>query len=173
MKRWIFPIIIGLVIAAGAYQATLLATPFALMHMAIKRVGQGAPVNQFAFGKMSTADFQPIVRPSPDLSYSTCVFDVSKAPVLIDMEPIPDHYWAIGIYDARTDVAAVRSARDTDGKPARLALYREGQKVPAGYDPVKLDHDKGIALIRILLADPGEFPAIDALRRKSTCKIAK
>jgi hypothetical protein len=35
-----------------------------------------------------------------------------------------------------------------------------------------LKHDRGIALIRILLAHPEEFPAIDAIRRKSTCKQA-
>lgn len=173
MKRWILPIIIGVAVAAGTYQSTLLATPYALMHAAIKKVGRAGPENQFSFSKLSTADFQPIVRPSPDLSYTTCVFDISKGPVLVNVEPIPDHYWAVGIYDARTDVAAVRSARDTGGKAAKLALYKEGQTPPAGYDPVKLEHDRGLVLIRILLANPDEFPAIDALRRKSTCRVAK
>ncbi|QGY80599.1 DUF1254 domain-containing protein [Sphingorhabdus lacus] len=171
MRRWLFPLVAGALVAGGAYQATLLATPYVLMNAAMKKIGARGPENRFAFGDMATADNQPIVRPSPDLSYSTCVFNLAKGPVLIDIEPVPDHYWSVSIFDARTDVAAVRSDRDTGGKAARLALVKAGQKAPAGYEPVRLEHDRGIALIRILLADPAEFPVIDAIRRKSTCKV--
>lgn len=170
MRHWLIPALIGCIVGLGAYQTTLLATPYVLMNAAMKKIGSRGPENQFAFGEMATADNQPIVRPSPDLSYSTCVFDVSKGPVLIDVAPVPDHYWSVSIFDARTDVAAVRSDRDTGGKPARLALMKAGQTAPKGYEPVTLQHDRGIALIRILLANPNEFSAIDAIRRKSTCK---
>lgn len=170
MRNWLFPLLIGAVLAVLSYQATLIATPYVLMSAAMKRVGSAGPVNRFAFGKMATADNQPIVRPSPDLSYSSCVFDLSKGPILIDVEPVPGHYWSLSIFDARTDVAAVRSDRDTGGKPAKLALLRDGQKAPEGYEPVKLGYDKGIALIRILLNEPADFPEVDAIRRKSTCR---
>jgi len=170
MRRWLFPLVAGCLIALGAYQATLLATPYALMYAALQKIGQRATVNQFAFASMSTADNQPIVRPSPDLSYSSCVFDLSKGPVLVDVAPVPGRYWSVSIFDARTDVAAVRSDQDTNGKPARLALVKKGQKVAAGYEPVILADDRGLVLIRILLANPQEFPTVDAIRRKSTCK---
>jgi hypothetical protein len=170
MRRWLFPLLAGCLIALGAYQATLLATPYALMYAALQKIGQRSAINQFAFAPMSTADNQPIVRPSPDLSYSSCVFDLSKGPVLVDAEPVPGLYWSISVFDARTDVAAVRSDRDTNGKPVRLALVKKGQKVPPGYEPVTLAYDRGLALIRILLANPQEFAAVDAIRRKSTCK---
>jgi uncharacterized membrane protein len=170
MRRWIFPILAGGLVAFVANQATLLATPYALMYAALQKVGARGSVNQFAFAPMATADNQTIVRPSPDLAYSTCAFDVSKGPVLVDVMPVPGRYWSVSIFDARTDVAAVRSDRDTNGKPARLALMKKGQKAPAGYTPVVLAYDRGLALIRILLANPQEFPAVDAIRRKSTCK---
>jgi len=64
----------------------------------------------------------------------------------------------------------VRSDRDTGGKAARLALLKAGQQAPQGYEPVMLQYDQGIALVRILLANPDEYPAIDAIRRKSTCR---
>jgi uncharacterized membrane protein len=172
IRNWFLPVLAALLFAAIGYQATLAATPYFLMNAAMKRIGGAGPENRFAFGPMATADRQPIVRPSPDLSYSTCVFDVSKAPVLVDVAPVPGHYWSLSIFDARTDVAAVRSDRDTGGKTARLALLRAGQKAPPGYDPVQLDHDRGIALIRILLADPAEYVGIDAIRRKSSCRSA-
>lgn len=172
MRRWLLPLLVSLGIGALTYQVALLATPFALMRVATAKVGQGRPVNRFAFGPMTTAENQTIVRPSPDLSYSLCVFDVSNGPVLVRTEPIPGHYWSVSIFDARTDVAAVRSDRDTGGKPAMLALVKAGQVAPAGYDAVPLAYDKGVVLIRILLADKGEFADIDALRRKSFCRAA-
>ena len=170
MRRWIIPLLTGAALGGAAYQATLSATPFALMYVASQRVAQTGATNTFAHREIVHAEAQPIVRPSPDLLYSTCIFDVSDGPVLIDVAPVPDHYWSISIFDARTDVAAVRSDRDTAGAAARLALYREGQAIPAGYEPVKLGYDRGVALIRILITDPSEFSVIDAIRRQSRCR---
>lgn len=170
MRRWLFPIVAGCLVALGAYQATLLATPYALMQAAMMKVGKQGPANQFAFAPMTTAENQTIVRPSPDLSYSVCAFDVSKGPVLVDVQPLPGYYWSVSIFDARTDVAAVRSDRDTKGTAARLALLKAGQTAPAGYEPVRVGYDRGLVLIRILVAPASTFPTIDAIRRKSTCK---
>lgn len=172
MRRWIVSLLVFLGVATLAYQGALLATPFALMRAAAAKAGANVPINVFRFGPMTTAENQTIVRPSPDLSYSLCVFDVSKGPVLVRTEPIPGHYWSVSIFDARTDVAAVRSDRDTRGNPAMLALVKAGQVAPAGYEAVPVHYDKGVVLIRILLADKGEFAEIDALRRKSFCRAA-
>ena len=170
MRRWLFPIMAGGLVALGAYQATLLATPYALMYAALKKIGDRGPVNQFAFSPVTTADNQTIVRPSPDLAYAACSFDLSNGPVRVDVQPIAGHYWSVSVFDARTDVAAVRSDRDTKGAPARLALVKQGQMAPAGYEAVTLAYDRGLVLIRILLNRPSDFGSVDALRRKSTCK---
>lgn len=172
MRRWLGPLLLFAAAAAGAWYATLVATPFVLMRAAAAKAGTGLPVNQFRHGPMTTAANQTIVRPSPDLSYSLCVFDVSKGPVLVRVEPIPARYWSVSVFDARTDVAAVRSDRDTGGRPALLAIVRDGQPVPPGYESVHVGYDRGVILIRILLADKAEFPAVDALRRKSSCAAA-
>jgi uncharacterized membrane protein len=170
MRRWILSGLIGGLVALGAYQLTLLSTPFVLMRLAMKKIGGAAgQINSFHFRPMATAANQPIVRPSPDLAYATCAFDLSNGPVLVRVEPVPEHYWSVSIFDARTDVAAVRSDRDTGGKAALLALGMKGQVAPDGYEFVQLGYAKGIALIRILLRNPGEFKAIDAVRRRSTC----
>ena len=161
MRRWLLPLLVFLGVGAFTYQAALLATPFALMRVAASKAGSGLPVNRFAFGPMTTAENQTIVRPSPDLSYSLCVFDVSKGPVLIRTEPIPNRYWSVSVFNARTDVAAVRSDRDTGGKPAMLAIVKAGQVAPAGYEVVTVGYDKGVVLIRILLADKTEFAAVE------------
>ena len=170
MRRWILPLLVAALVAFGAYQATLLATPYALMYAAMRKIGADRPANSFHFASMTTAANQSIVRPSPDLSYSTCVFDLSKGPVLVNINPVADHYWSVSVFDARTDVAAVRSDRDTKGQPARLALIKKGQPAPEGYEAVSLGYDRGLVLVRILLTNPEEFPRVDAIRRESTCK---
>jgi uncharacterized membrane protein len=172
IRNWLLPSIVGLAMAIAAYQGTLLATPYALMSAAMKKIGGQAPINSFGFGEPSTADNQPIVRPSPDLSYSSCVFDVSKGPVLVDVGPVPGSYWSLSIFDARTDVAQVLSERETGNGAARVMLIRDGIKLapPDGYTPVRLNHDKGIALVRILVSSKADYPAIDAIRRKARCR---
>ncbi len=170
MRGWLLPFVLGLGIAVLAYQATLFGVPFALMRLAAAKAGKDLPVNEFRFGPMTTPENQSIVRPSPDLSYSLCVFDVSKGPVLVRAEPIPGRYWSVSVFDARTDVAIVLSDRDTIDKPAMLAIITSGQHAPGGYAPVRVAYDKGVVLLRILLASKTDFPAVDALRRKSYCR---
>lgn len=172
MNRWVAPALAGLVAAALGYQGTLVATPFALMRAASNKVGRNAPVNRFSFPPMTTAANQTIVRPSPDLSYSICPFDLSHGPLLVRIEPIPGHYWSVSVFDARTDVAVVSGDRDTRGRAAMLALVRPGQVAPSGWRAVPVAYDKGIALIRILLTDPSDYAQVDALRRRSFCRPA-
>lgn len=157
--------------AVVGYYATLAAAPYALMRAATHRIARDLPSNSFAFGQLSTPDNQPVVRPSPDLLYATCRLDLSRGPVTVTVEPIPDTYWSVSVFDARTDVAAVRSDRDTKGEAARLVLYREGTARPthAGFDPVALSSDTGLVLMRILVTGPDHATQIDPLRRRSVC----
>jgi len=170
MSRWLGPLATGALVAALAWHATLVATPFALMRVAMNRLGASGRVNSFSHGAPTRAENQLVVRPSPDLLYSTCVFDRSSGAVLVDVPTIPDHYWSVSIFDARTDVAAVRSDRDTGGAPARLALVAPGAPAPAGYEPVPLAYPRGIALIRILVSGEDDYRAVDPLRQLASCR---
>lgn len=175
IRHWLLPALCGLAVSYFAWTGAIAATPFALMSLAMKKIGADSPVNSFRFGNPSTADNQPIVRPSPDLSYSSCVFDVSNGPVLVDVEPVPGTYWSVSVFDARTDVATVLSDRDTGGKAVRLALHRDDFQVELtpGYRNVSVKYSKGIVLIRILVSDPAQYALVDAVRRKARCRVAQ
>jgi uncharacterized membrane protein len=170
MRRWLFPILAGLVLAAIAYQAALIATPRVLMAAAVRRVESLGGVNVFRHPPMATAQARTIVRPSPDLAYSSCVFDLANGPVLIEVAPVPALYWSLSVFDARTDVAFVRNNRESRGAPIRIALVLAGQDVPAGIERVEVAAARGIALIRILVEGRDRFPAIDRARRASRCR---
>jgi uncharacterized membrane protein len=172
IRRWLFPLLLALALAAGAYQLALAATPRLLMGAAMVRLDKGG-VNRFTHAPLATDRSRVIVRPSPDLAYSSCPFDLSRDPVSIEIQPVPAPYWSLSVFDARTDVTFVRNNRDSGGKPVRIVLAREGQEVPTGVEVVRLGSDRGVALIRILIADRSDFPAVDAARRASDCGVLK
>ena len=84
MRRWLGPILFGLIVAAAAACAVIAYIPYGLMHVAMDRLGQGG-INSMSYGNLATPERQPVVRPSPDLAYSSCPYDLSKGPVAIDV----------------------------------------------------------------------------------------
>jgi len=169
IRRWIPPAALGIVLAILSGLFVLHATPHFLMGVALGRLDK-AGVNRFFHGPLATDRSRAIVRPSPDLAYSSCPFDLSKGPVLIDVAPTPAPYWSLSVFDRRTDVAFVRNNRDTGGASIRIALALRGQEVPVGLETLWLDDERGIALVRILVESRDEFEAIDRARRASVCQ---
>lgn len=168
MRRWLFPAAFGLVLAALFYHLALVATPGVLMGAAMAKLDK-AGVNRFTHGPLATDRSRIIVRPSPDLAYSSCPYDLSGGPVLVEVAPAPAPYWSLSVFDQRTDTAFVRNNRDSGGRPIRIALARDGQPVPQGVETVRLGYDRGVALIRILVESRDRFAAIDRARRASRC----
>lgn len=172
IQRWVGAVALGAFCALLAWQVTLAMMPRALMAYAVDRVArQSGGINRFAHAPLVTAQARTIVRPSPDLLYSSCAFDVSRAPLLIDAVPVAAPYWSLSVFDAQTD--AVFVANNQAGMaPLRLAVTGPGQRAPAGYRAVPVSSARGIALVRILIDRTRPIGAIDAARRKTRCRPA-
>ena len=171
IRRWGLPLLLGLVVAGVAHHVALVQAPRLLMTLASRRIASAAGYNRLFQAPLPTATSRAIVRPSPDLAYASCPFDLSKGPLLIDVAPVPALYWSLAAFDPRTDVAFVRNNVQAGGKPIRVALIGDsGGQAPAGYEPVRIKGDSGIALVRILVDDRARFPQIDAARRASSCR---
>lgn len=171
MRTWLIPVALGLVLAIVAYNFALVQYPRTMMGFATGRVAKlGGGYNMMFAGPLPDDKHQAVVRPSPDLAYSTCPYDVSNGPVLVDVQPAPSPYWSLSVFDARTDVAFVRNNIDAEGKPIRIAIALAGQPVPDGMQAVRVKDATGIALVRILVEDRAQFGAIDAARKLSSCK---
>ncbi len=149
----------------------VMATPHLLMNVAMKRISQeGKLVNQFYFGPRTTQQSRGIVRPSPDLAYASCVFDLSDGPLLVEAAPSPDQgYVSLSVFAANTDnIAVFDSAQSPQGM--RFVLAREGQAVPQGERVVISPSDKGIVLDRRLAPTADLFAAADQARRADKCQ---
>ena len=173
MSRWIGPVLLALLAALGAWYATLAAAPTVIMDRAWERLAAQAGYNRMAHTPLVTAERQTIVRPSPDLAYSICAFDLTQSPLEVMANPVPDHYWSLTVFDSVTDVAFVESDRDSKGAPIRLVLATAGQSVPKGARKIVMPDAKGVALIRVLLKNRGEIDAVDAFRKQSFCRPLK
>ena len=169
MARWTGPVLLGLIVAGATCYLGLVLTPDVLMGAAIRRVSEGG-FDRFSHVPLADASSRRIVRPSPDLAYSSCPYDVSTTPLLIDAAPVAAPYWSLSIFDSRTDAVFVRNGGQAGGKPFRVAIARAGQAIPAGYEPIRVNGARGIALVRILVADRSTFPVLDRARRATVCR---
>lgn len=163
---------LSLLFAAAAvigHVGLVMATPHILMNVAMKRISQdGKLVNQFYFAPRTTQESRGIVRPSPDLAYASCVFDLSAGPLLIEAAPSPDQgYVSLSVFAANTDNIAVFDSQSPQGM--RFVLAREGQPVPQGERVVISPSDKGIVLDRRLAPTAELFAAADQARRADKC----
>ncbi|RJT25494.1 DUF1254 domain-containing protein [Chakrabartia godavariana] len=170
MKQWIGPAALALLAGAAGWHAMLSLSTYGLMEGAIRRVSAEGGLNLMRYGALATPENQPIVRPSPDLAYSTCPYDLSNGPVEVTVTPVPGRYSSLSIFDARTDVVFVRNDQQAQEKPYRVVIAREGQAVPTGAEVVRVGYDRGIALIRLLLNTPAEIKTLDPVRRQSSCR---
>lgn len=169
-RRWLAPLLLGVLLSVVVYQIALAAAPRFLMSAAIRRVAERGGFNAMAHAPLATDRARAIVRPSPDLAYSTCAFDLTAGPVEVIAPALPAPYWSLSVFDARTDAAFVRNNRDTAGRPIRLVIARPGQRVPAGGHAVTVNGARGIALIRALVPDRSTFGTIDRARREASCR---
>lgn len=164
--------LLGLFIGASVigHVGLVLALPHALMGVAMSRMsGDGAAINRFEFGSRTTKDSRRVVRPSPDLAYASCVYDLSKGPLLVTAAPSPNQgYVSLSVFAANTDnIAALDTTRYPDG--IRFVLARKGQAVPAGERVVESPSDKGVILDRRLAPTAELFAQVDQARRADRC----
>jgi uncharacterized membrane protein len=155
---------------AAGHLATVIAAPRVIMHVAMARLSQqGRLINAFRFSPRVDASARWVVRPSPDLAYASCVYDLSRGPILVSAAPGADHgYASISVFAANTDNIAVF---DTYAQPGgiRFALALPGQVVPQGLPLVRATTARGIILDRRLAPDAAAFAAADRARSADLC----
>lgn len=168
LLRW--TIFIAVVASAFHWLAVMIAPNFIMSRVltVLERNSRGG----IAFGDRPTADSRQIVRPSPDLLYSTCVFDVSRSPMKITTATPTDTYWSVALYADNTDNFFVLNDTQAKGVPATILLIGQGQTVPnqqPGVIVVSAPSSRGLVLFRTLIIDDARLAEIDQQRRQSSC----
>ncbi len=166
-------IVFAISLIAG-FAGTVVAYPYLVMKKASEKILHSGEVswNAFHHGPRVTETSRGVVRPSPDLIYSVCVYDLSDGPVRITAPaPADGRYASISFYADNTDNYAVFNDRDPvfrgglDVLLARKAVAGDGLVVES-------PSEKGVVLLRRIVESDAAFPIIDAERRKARCVSA-
>lgn len=164
-------LIIVAVFAGLGHFAAIFATPRVIMAVALNRASaEGAHVNAFLHAPRITEQSRRIVRPSPDLAYSTCVYDLARGPVRIRAAP-GGPYVSLSLYDAQTNNFFVRNGQAAPGAAIDILVVSPGAVVatPVGANRVESTSRRGLALVRRLAPTAEAFAAAEAIRAGDVC----
>jgi len=162
-------LLFALIIAVMAHLAVIAAAPSFIMSAAMQRISQrGAHLNAWSHARRVDETARGVVRPSPDLAYSACVYDLSDGPVRIHLARWRD-YQSLSLYGADTDNYFVTSDREQRGD-IDIVLIRAGKRAPAtDAQIVESPGARGVAIARRLAPTPDSFAAADAARQSDVC----
>ena len=166
-------------VALAAHVGTILVAPHALMTLAMRKLSPAnalgdAQVNTFQFARRTTAQSRAIVRPSPDLAYASCVYDLAQGPLLVSAAPTPGGgYASLSVFAANTDNIGV-FVTIANPQGIRFVLARAGEPLPDKAArlalPVVLSPSrKGAILDRRLVPTAEAFALADKARRADSC----
>lgn len=162
-----------LILAALIHWYVVAAAPTYIMSRAMEVIGNRG-TNVITHGERATAASRRIVKPSPDLLYSQCVFDVSRRPLKITTAAPSDTYWSVALYAANTDNFFVLNDTQAKGQPTTIVLMGRGQSVepqPEGTRIVTAPTSKGIVLFRTLVSEDAREADLDQQRRAAKCEL--
>ena len=161
-------------IAAG-HAAVLLFAPGFIMGKAMTATEQrDIPTHAFRLADRMTPQTQTVVRPSPDLAYSLCLFDFTDGVEAIEIEAAAyGNYASVSLYDEQTDnFATLRGDGRGDGEPIALRLLPPGTDTVD--DSITAPSRKGIVLIRRLAPTEAAYREVAAIAVKDSCRaVAK
>ena len=128
-------------------------------------------VNQLAHSVPIDATQRRVVRPSPDLAYSVCVFDLSDIDHLRLSMPNSDDYLSLALYDNDTNNFFHLNDTQVSSESVEVYLYgpNRGTNNEDGHYVLESPTDKGLVLFRAVLRSADDWARIEAQREKLGC----
>jgi uncharacterized membrane protein len=161
-----------LLVAAVVHGATVLLLPRLIMLRTVAGISKQASANTILHAPRPTSRSRGVVRPSPDLLYSICVYDLNAAggAVRVSTHDMPETYWSVSLFDANTNNFYAVNDRQTKAGAADFLLTLPGAAVEsAGLPVVVPPTGRGIVLFRTLINDESRMAEIDAARHSAAC----
>ena len=171
MSSWIKWLAATLLIAAAVHVASVWALPRLIMIRTITMIARNGGINTMAHGRRPDARSRGVVRPSPDLLYSTCVFDLGAAggALRVHASGMPKTYWSVSLFDTATDNFFVENDRKA-GDTIDFVIAAPGTNVMTKLPVVRAPGTMGLVLFRTLINDESKAAQIDRARRRAACE---
>jgi uncharacterized membrane protein len=161
-----------LLIAVIVHLASVLLLPRLIMTRTMAAMMRTAAPNTIFYPPRPSAKARGVVRPSPDLLYSICVYDLSAAggALRISTHDMPSTYWSISIFDAETNNFYALNDRQAKTNAADFLLSAKAASPDDSRLPVIVSPtDRGIILLRTLVDNETRLPDIEAARHNANC----
>ena len=161
-----------LLVAMTVHGATVLLLPRLIMLRTIAGISKQAPVNAILHAPRPTARSRGVVRPSPDMLYSICAYDLSAAggAIRVSTHDMPETYWSVSLFDFDTNNFYALNDRQAKAGAADFLLAVPGAPIAGGGLPLIVPPtDRGIVLFRTLINDERRTAEIDAARQFAAC----
>lgn len=171
MRTWLIRIATTLIVATLFHLLTVRLFPTGVMAaLSLRSRDRGLRPNTFYHAPRIAAGMEAVVMPSPDLLYSVCAYDVSKAPLLITAE-VTETYWSLSCFASNTDNFFVINDRQVSSNPVEILLVGPDRPYP---DPgnarvVVSPTTRGAVLIRILITDEAKINDLIRIQRQALC----
>jgi uncharacterized membrane protein len=162
-----------LLVTAFVHVASVYLLPRFIMLRTMAAISRNAGVNAIAHGQRPSSRSRGVVRPSPDLLYSTCVYDLGAAhgALRVHARDMPATYWSVSVFDADTNNFYARNDRQARNGVVDFLLIAPGTFIDGTRLPVVVAPTlRGIVLFRTLINDETHVAQIDAARRHAGCE---
>ena len=94
---------LGILLCAWAGQYLLaLMVPNLVMEILYQRGSKEMDYNTLVLNRRPDETMRQVVRPSPDLLYANCIYNLEQGPLVIEAH-IPERYWSMQFYQMNTD----------------------------------------------------------------------
>lgn len=136
---------------AGQYLLAL-AIPGLAMETLYALGTRASGYNRLTVNPVPDETFRNVVRPSPDLFYGSCLYNLADGPVVIEA-PVPERYWSMQFYQMNTDnYAGITNQRDERyrvGKVVSVTLVGPDDS-PGDYagEVIQSPTQRGMVLLR-------------------------
>ena len=166
--KWLVPI--GLCAWLGQYVLAMFV-PTVIMETLYRKAGAVNGFNQLVLSPIPDETSRGVVRPSPDLFYAICVYNLEDGPLTVEA-PVPKRYWSMQFYQMNTDnFAGITNQRDEQsrvGSTVRVTLISADDN-PADYEGelIQSPTERGVMLLRASAI--GDNSASLAALRGSRC----
>ncbi len=156
-------------------QVMLYIIPSVIMAVASDKLFSNQGINRILHAPQVTYKSRKVVRPSPDLIYSICGFDLSNGPLKVSAKTMPDNYWSVSAYADNTDNFWVLNNQQVEKNTVTAFIGTKEQIAKLDKSSNRLNviapSSTGVILFRNLVALPEDFVKIDELRRQSSCQV--
>ncbi len=173
MKAWPYLLAATIILGGIIHISAVLIWPGFVMDRLVTGIDEQAGLGVIAHAPRATSESRTVVRPSPDLIYSICAFDVSKAPLRISA-PVPkDTYFSLSMFGDNSDnFFVVNDTQLLKDSVEVILVQNEDQAGALGGAPIVVaPSDRGVVLFRTLIQSEDRFEELDAIRQQATCEV--